>query len=82
MAAIDRGLETLNFLPDSMREALRVLIVEDYAAQRAALMHVVTQLGMQAVVAATGEEGLTQLSAAAREDRLRLTPRNPCAAAS
>jgi PAS domain S-box-containing protein len=48
---------------------LRVLIIEDYEPQRAALMHCATQLGFQAVAASSGEEGLTLLSAAAREER-------------
>jgi len=55
--------------PRSLGTELRVLIIEDYAAQRAALLHVATQLGMRAQAAASGEEGLTLLSAAAREER-------------
>lgn len=55
--------------PRAPGAALRVLIVEDNAAQRAALLHVVNQLGMQALGAASGEEGLSLLSAAAREQR-------------
>jgi CheY-like chemotaxis protein len=55
--------------PRTLGGELRVLIVEDYAAQRAALMHCATQLGFNAVAAASGEEGLTLLSAAAREEK-------------
>jgi len=55
--------------PRNLGAELRVLIIEDYSEQRAALLHVATQLGLHAVVAASGEEGITLLSTAARDDR-------------
>jgi PAS domain S-box-containing protein len=55
--------------PRNLGAELRVLIIEDYSAQRAALLHVATQLGLHAVVAASGEDGITLLSTAAREGR-------------
>jgi CheY-like chemotaxis protein len=55
--------------PRVLGTELRVLIIEDYGPQRAALMNCATQLGFSAVAAASGEEGLTLLCAAAREAR-------------
>jgi PAS domain S-box-containing protein len=55
--------------PGAIGSDLRVLIIEDYEAQRDALLRCAAQLGFRAVAAASGEQGLALLLEAAREQR-------------